>query len=64
MVTGSLNGQVKMQVADLYGRLIETRILDANSRITIGDKYRPGVYFVRFEQDQTRRQLKLVKLPQ
>jgi len=59
----TVNTQIKIQVVDMYGRLLETRMVNANSTITIGDKYRPGVYIVKFEQDKNQKQIKLVKLP-
>jgi hypothetical protein len=51
-----------MQVADMLGRIIETRTISANSTIRIGEKYRPGTYFVRIIQGQEHKEIKLIKL--
>ena len=52
-----------MRVVDMYGRLIETKNVIANSMIRIGEDYLPGVYIVKVEQDYTEKQIKLIKLP-
>ena len=31
----------------MYGRIIETRNVTANSIVKFGDRYRPGTYLVR-----------------
>jgi len=36
-----------MYVVDMYGRIIETRNVKANSNFKFGDIYKPGTYFVR-----------------
>jgi hypothetical protein len=59
------NGQsdvIKMIVVDMYGRMIEERILPNKQTITLGDRYRPGVYIVKFIQGGQTKQLKLIKL--
>jgi hypothetical protein len=55
--------EIKMLVVDVYGRTIEQRILPNEQTLTVGDKYRPGVYIVRFTQGEQSEQLKLIKLP-
>jgi hypothetical protein len=37
--------KIIMQVVDMYGRIIETRNVNANSPIRFGDRYNPGTYF-------------------
>lgn len=54
--------RIVMQVVDMYGRIIETRNVNANSVIRLGDRYRPGTYFVRIVQGNQHKELKLVKL--
>jgi len=53
--------KVTMQVVDMYGRVIETRNVNANSSIRFGDKYNPGTYFVRISQGRDHKEIKLVK---
>jgi len=54
--------KIVMQVVDMYGRVIETRNVIANSNIRFGDRYRPGTYFVRIMQGKEHKEIKLVKL--
>jgi hypothetical protein len=60
----SRNDEIKMFVVDMYGRMIEQRALPNEQTITLGDKYRPGVYIVKFIQGDQSKQLKLIKLPE
>ena len=60
--SGNSKDIIKMQMADMYGRIIETRTLSASQTISIGDNYRPGTYFVRVMQGVQHRELKLIKL--
>jgi len=62
--SSDLNAQIKMQVVDMYGRLLETKIVTANSTFMIGNNYRPGVYILKIEQGKNQKQIKLVKLPE
>jgi hypothetical protein len=57
----NLNEQVRMQVTDLFGRVIESRILPPNSAITIGENYRPGLYLMKFSQGKIQKQIKLIR---
>ena len=54
--------KIVMQVVDMYGRIIETRNVSANSIVRFGDRYRPGTYFVRIIQGKQHKELKLVKI--
>lgn len=55
--------RITMQVTDMYGRVIEARDITVNSTIKLGDRYRPGTYFVRVMQGKQHKEIKLVKLP-
>ena len=54
--------KITMQVVDMYGRIIETRNVNANSVIRFGDRYKPGTYFVRIIQGKEHKEMKLIKL--
>lgn len=54
--------KITMQVVDAYGRVTDTRNVSANSMIRLGDRYRPGTYFIRVMQGKQHQVLKLVKL--
>jgi len=56
--------KIKMVVVDMYGRIIEQRILSNEGTITIGDRYISGVYIVRFTQGEQNQELKLIKISQ
>jgi len=51
-----------MEVTDVYGRVIETRNVAANTIVKFGNHYRPGTYFVRITQAKQNKQIKLIKL--
>ena len=61
-VQADLKEKIIMQVVDMYGRIIETRNVNANSLIRFGDRYNPGTYFVRIMQGKEHKEIKLVKL--
>ena len=54
--------KITMQVIDMYGRIIETRNVNANSPIRFGDRYNAGTYFVRILQGKEHKEIKLIKL--
>ncbi len=54
--------RIIMQVTDIYGRVIETRNVTANSIVKFGDRFRPGTYFVRIMQGKQHKEIKLIKL--
>lgn len=56
-----LSEKIYMQVTDLYGRIMDTRSVNANSTIKIGSAYAQGAYFVRFSQGMRHKELKLIK---
>jgi hypothetical protein len=53
---------IKLQVVDMYGRIVETRNVFADQLIILGDRYRPGTYIVRISQGKDHKELKLIKL--
>jgi hypothetical protein len=55
---------IEMFIVDMYGRVIEKRILSNAQTIYMGEKYRPGTYIVRIIQGDQSKQLKLIKLPE
>lgn len=63
--TKSNNSKEKIivQVVDMYGRIIETRNVNANSIVRFGDQYRSGTYFVKIIQGKEHKEIKLIKLP-
>jgi hypothetical protein len=54
--------KIKMQVIDVYGRVIETKTIESNQNIKFGQLYRPGAYYLRIIQGKEQKQLKLIKL--
>ena len=58
----SSSEKVVMQVIDIYGRVIETRNVNASSIIKIGDDYSAGTYVIRVFQGKEHKEIKLVKL--
>jgi hypothetical protein len=61
-VKANTNEKIIMQVIDMYGRVIETRNVIANSITRFGDRYRAGTYFVKVIQGNLHKELKLVKI--
>jgi hypothetical protein len=61
-VNAKTNERITMQVVDMYGRIIETKNVNANSLIRFGDRYNPGTYFVRVIQGKQHKEIKLIKL--
>jgi hypothetical protein len=60
--TNSTKEKITMQVVDMYGRVIETRNVNARSPIRFGDRYSAGTYFVRVTQGKQHKEIKLIKL--
>ncbi|HEX3165852.1 MAG TPA: MopE-related protein [Chitinophagaceae bacterium] len=60
--SNDLKSPVKLLVTDMLGRVMETRITNAEQTITIGDKYISGTYAVRILQGRKIKQLELIKL--
>ena len=54
--------KISLRVTDVLGRTVEQKNnLQPNQTITIGDKYRSGIYFAEVLQGNTRKVIKLVK---
>jgi hypothetical protein len=60
--SNNIKEQVMMQIVDMYGRIIETRNVIANSTIVLGNRYRPGSYLVKISQGEQHKVIKLIKL--
>jgi hypothetical protein len=61
--SGNIKERILLQVIDVSGKIIETRNnISAGSTFTLGDKYRPGSYFIRLIQGKEHKEIKLVKL--
>jgi hypothetical protein len=53
-----------LQVTDAVGRVVEQRSkIQRNTVFTLGEAYRPGVYYVQLVQDGKKLTVKLLKLP-
>ncbi|MEO5946401.1 MAG: MopE-related protein [Chitinophagaceae bacterium] len=62
IVQADASEKITMQVIDMYGRIIETRNVTANSIIQFGERYVSGTYFVRVQQGKEHKEIKLIKL--
>ncbi|HEX6846082.1 MAG TPA: T9SS type A sorting domain-containing protein [Chitinophagaceae bacterium] len=60
-VQANAKEKIVMQVVDMYGRVIETRNVTANSLVRFGGRYVAGTYFVRVMHGKEHRELKLIK---
>ena len=59
---GGENSPVSIRVFDVLGRVVEVRAnMAVNSSFTIGQAYRPGVYYVEAIKGSERRRLTLIK---
>jgi uncharacterized delta-60 repeat protein len=54
--------KIKIQVIDLYGRLVNNQEVNAGQQIKLGETFRTGIYYVRIMQGAERKDIKLVKL--
>ena len=53
--------KISLQVYDMQGRLIEEKNIPANSNISLGHQYIPGMYIVNARQGNEQTQIKLIK---
>ena len=61
-VMGTTNRPGQLHITDALGRVVETRnAVPANTTLTIGAAYRPGVYYAQWMLGGTKQVLKLVK---
>ncbi|MBA3285833.1 MAG: T9SS type A sorting domain-containing protein, partial [Nitrosopumilus sp.] len=59
----NLDRPVTVKVMDVLGRLVESKQnISANTTFTIGENYKPGVYFMEVMQGKERKILRLVKI--
>jgi hypothetical protein len=59
--SNDIKSEIRLQVMDMSGRIVEERTVIPNSTTRIGDNYSSGVYNVTISQDKTQKQIKLVK---
>jgi hypothetical protein len=59
---GSKEEQVRVEILDQQGRLIDTRQVSAGAELRFGYWYQPGVYFFHIIQGDRRKKVKLVKV--
>jgi hypothetical protein len=63
-IQSPFNEALTLKVLDLYGRVIETREgLAANGILSLGNNYRPGVYYIEAKQGREKVILKAIKQP-
>lgn len=62
IVPGDVRKKISMLVMDIYGRVIETRKVMANSIIRFGDRYPAGTYFLNIIQGNEHQKVRLVKI--
>lgn len=60
-IGGLTNKNVRMNVYDNLGRLVETRSQQANQTIRFGNSYKPGTYLVELIQGTQKQTLRLIK---
>ncbi|MEO7263825.1 MAG: SBBP repeat-containing protein [Ferruginibacter sp.] len=61
--TNDAKQNIVMQVADEYGRLLETRNnVKAGAIIQLGRNYQPGIYYIQIMQGKNHEEMKLIKL--
>jgi glycosidase len=62
VIKSRLNKPVTITVTDAIGRILEVRRnIAADGSLTLGDNFRPGVYFVDVRQGELRKQVRLIK---
>lgn len=59
---GSKEEQVRVEILDQQGRLIDARKVSACAELRFGYWYLPGTYFIHIIQGENRRKIKLVKV--
>lgn len=59
---GSKEEQVRVEILDQQGRLIDARKVSAGAELRFGYWYLPGTYFIHIIQGENRRKIKLVKV--
>lgn len=59
---GSKDEQVRVEILDQQGRVIDSRLVSASAELRFGYWYHPGTYFIHLVQGENRRKIKLVKV--
>lgn len=54
--------KILVSVYDMYGRIMEDRMMNTGGTISLGDKYIAGTYILRVTQGAKRQEFKLVKM--
>lgn len=62
MVNTPSTERITLQVMDVLGRIVETKLITAGNAIRFGESYRPGAYFVRVLQGKESRISQVIKL--
>jgi hypothetical protein len=61
-IQGQSNKPVQLRIVDVLGRIVEAKQgITANTTLTIGHNYRPGVYYIQVLQSNQKATLKIVK---
>jgi hypothetical protein len=61
-IQGQSNKPVQLRIVDVLGRIVEAKQgIAANTTLTIGHTYRPGVYYIQVLQSNQKATLKIVK---
>jgi uncharacterized lipoprotein YddW (UPF0748 family) len=61
-VTSSNDEKVRVRVMNIDGRVLEKKTVSPNSTFTVGNKFKPGNYYIELIQGDERRVLKVVKM--
>lgn len=59
---GSREEQVRIEILDQFGRVIDARLVSAGAELRFGYWYEPGTYFLHIVQGENRKKVKLIKL--
>jgi hypothetical protein len=59
---GSKEEQVRIEILDRHGRIIDARQVSGQAELRFGYWYHPGTYFLHIIQGENRKKIKLVKL--
>ena len=61
VISGDAKDKVSISITDELGRSVETKTANAGQTIQIGERYRPGIYFVKAMQANKSASVKLIK---
>jgi hypothetical protein len=60
-VASARSERVTIRIMDMLGRIVETKIIAANTNLQVGSTLRPGTYLAEVVQGAEKQTLKLVK---